>query len=54
MNGVVVLAFDDDRIERWTKIGQRMVVEHRASSDQFSSGPPVLGIAAKMKSKDKE
>jgi hypothetical protein len=54
MNGVVVLAFDDDRIERWTKIGQRMVVEHWASSDQFPSGPPVLGIAAKMKSKDKE
>ena len=54
MNGVVVLAFDDDRIERWTKIGQRMVVEHWASSDQFPSGPPVLGIASKMKSKDKE
>ena len=54
MNGVVVLAFDDDRIERWTKIGQRLVVEHWASSDQFPSGPPVLGIAAKMKSKDKE
>lgn len=51
MNGVVVLAFDDDRIERWTRIGQRMVVEHWASSDQFPSVPPVLGIAAKMKSK---
>lgn len=46
MNGVVVLAFDDDRIERWTRIGQRMVVEHWASLDQFPSGPSVLGIAA--------
>ena len=54
MNGVVVLAFDDDRIERWTRIGQQMVVEHWASSDQFLSGPPVLGIAAKMKSNGEE
>ncbi len=45
MNGVVVLAFDDDRIERWTRVGQRMVVEHWASSDQFPGAPPVLGIA---------
>jgi len=45
MNGVVVLAFDDDRIERWTRIGHRMVVEHWASSDQFPGGTPVLGIA---------
>ncbi|WP_162670963.1 hypothetical protein [Gemmata massiliana] len=45
MNGVVVLAFDDDRVERWTKIGHRMVVEHWASSDQFPGGAPVLGIA---------
>jgi hypothetical protein len=44
-NGVVVLAFDDDRIERWTKVGHRMVVEHWASADQFPGGPPVLGIA---------
>lgn len=40
MNGVVVLAFDDDRIERWTTIGKRIVVELWASSDQFPSGPP--------------
>jgi hypothetical protein len=53
-NGIVVLVFEDDRIERWTRIGQRMVVEHWASSDQFPGGPPVLGIAAKMKSNDKE
>lgn len=45
MNGVVVLAFDDDRIERWTRIGNRMVVEHWASSHQFPGGTPVLGIA---------
>ena len=44
-NGVVVLAFDDDRIERWTMIGHRVVVEHWASSDQFPGGTPILGIA---------
>ena len=49
MNGVVVLAFDDDRIERWTKIGQRIVVEHWPSSDQFPGQPPVLGVGEKGK-----
>ena len=44
-NGVVELVFDDGRMEHWTKVGQRMVVEHWASSDQFPSGTPVLGIA---------
>jgi hypothetical protein len=53
MNGVVVLVFDDHRVERWTRIGQRMVVEHWASSDQFPGGTPVLGIAEKMKPKGK-
>ncbi len=53
-NWVLELKFDDDRIERWTRIGQRMVVEHWPSSDQFPGGLSVLGIAAKMKSKDKE
>lgn len=45
MKGVVVLVFDDDRIERWTRIGQRIVVEHWPSSNQFPSGSPILGIA---------
>ena len=48
-NGGAVLAFDDDRLERWTRIGQRIVVEHWGSSNQFPGGPSVLGIAEKTK-----
>jgi hypothetical protein len=33
------------RIERWTPIGKRMVVEHWASVDQMTNGAPVKGIA---------
>jgi hypothetical protein len=43
-DGSVVLAFQDDRIERWTPVGARMVVEHWAASAQFPSGTPVFGI----------
>lgn len=35
----------DGRIERWTPVGKRMVVEHWASADQFPNGTPVKGIA---------
>jgi hypothetical protein len=51
-NGVVVLAFDDDRLERWTKVGQRMVVEHWGSSDRFPGGTPILGIAVRASGDD--
>jgi hypothetical protein len=43
-NGSIVLIFQDDRVERWTPAGARMVVEHWAASAQFPSGTPVLGI----------
>ena len=26
--GAIIIAFDDDRVERWTPVGPRMVVEH--------------------------
>jgi hypothetical protein len=48
-NDVLELVFDDDRIERWAKIGQRIVVEHWPSADQFPGQPPVLGIGEKRK-----
>lgn len=44
-NGEVVLTFDDDRVERWTPAGRRMLVEHWYPAAQFPAGPPVLGIA---------
>ena len=46
-NGAVVIAFEDDRTERWTKVGKRWVVEHWCPSSAFPCGKPVLGIAEK-------
>jgi hypothetical protein len=43
-DGKVVVVFQDDRVERWTPVGARMVVEHWAASAQFPCGTPVLGI----------
>jgi hypothetical protein len=43
----VVLVFQDDRVERWTPVGSRMVVEHWATRAQFPTGRPVLGIGQK-------
>jgi hypothetical protein len=43
----VVLIFEDDRVERWTPVGAKMVVEHWAASAQFPAGKPVLGIGRK-------
>src|SRR5262249_32942906 len=41
----VVLTFHDDRVERWTPVGQRFVVEHWFPGSQFPGAVPVLGIA---------
>jgi hypothetical protein len=46
--GTVVIISQDDRVERWTPVGQRVVVEHWYRGAQFPSGTPVLGIAEKM------
>ncbi len=40
-----VIAFEDDRTERWTRVGGKMVVEHWCPSAAFPDGPRVLGIA---------
>jgi hypothetical protein len=44
-DGAIVITFDDDRTERWTPVGKRMVVEHWYPSSQYPCGKPVLGIA---------
>ena len=44
-DGAVVVAFEDDRTERWTKVGKRWVVEHWCPSSAYPAGKPVLGIA---------
>ena len=43
--GSFLFVCEDGRVERWTPVGRRMVVEHWASSDQFPNGTPVKGIA---------
>jgi WD40 repeat protein len=44
-DGTIVIRFDDDRVERWTPVGRRMVVEHWYPAGEFQRAAPVLGIA---------
>ena len=44
-DGSAVIVYDDDRVERWTQVGKRIVVEHWYPAAQFPSGKPILGIA---------
>jgi hypothetical protein len=41
----VVIVYEDDRVERWTAVGKRLVVEHWFPASQFPTAAPVLGIA---------
>ena len=43
--GAVVFRSHDDRIERWTPVGNRYVVEHWFPASQVPIATPVLGIA---------
>lgn len=44
-DGSAVIVFEDDRVERWTAVGDKMVVEHWYPGTRFPTGTPVLGIA---------
>jgi hypothetical protein len=43
--GSVVITFGDDRVERWTLVGKRYVVEHWFLASRLPTVTPVLGIA---------
>ena len=43
--GSSLIRFDDDRIERWTPVGTRMVVEHWPPGSTIEAAKPVLGVA---------
>ena len=43
-DGSVMIVYDDDRVERWTTVGKRMVVEHWYPGSSMGTGTPVLGI----------
>jgi hypothetical protein len=40
----VLITSDDDRVERWTAVGRRVVVEHWFPASAFPNGTPVVGI----------
>jgi RNA polymerase sigma factor (sigma-70 family) len=40
-----VVVFEDDRVERWTPVGDRLVVEHWFPGSEWKTATPVLGIA---------
>jgi hypothetical protein len=44
----LVIVFEDDRIERWTRVGKRHVVEHWFPGLQMAHAAPVLGIADRV------
>lgn len=46
--GAFVIAFADDRTERWTPVGKKWVVEHWYPSAAYPAGRPVLGIAKRI------
>ena len=43
--GSFVLTFTDDRVERWTPVGKRFIVEHWFPASRLPAATPVLGIA---------
>lgn len=47
-DGSAVIAFHDDRLERWTPIGKWLVVEHWFPASQLPLATPVLGIAERI------
>ena len=42
---VILVVFRDDRVERWTPVGQKMVVERWPAIADYQAGKPILGIA---------
>jgi hypothetical protein len=44
--GAVVMVFENGRVQRWTRVGRRLVVEHWFPESPFpSTMPGVVGIA---------
>jgi hypothetical protein len=45
VDGSLVITFADDRVERWTAVDKRLVVEHWCPAQSYPAGKSVLGIA---------
>jgi hypothetical protein len=46
--GAIVVTFADDRVERWTAVDKRMVVEHWFPATAYPAGERVVGIADRV------
>jgi hypothetical protein len=46
--GAIVITFADDRVERWTAVDKRMVVEHWFPAAAYPAGDKVVGIADRV------
>jgi hypothetical protein len=46
--GAIVITFADDRVERWTAVDKRMVVEHWFPATAYPAGDKVVGIADRV------
>ncbi len=44
-----VITYSDDRVERWTKVGERYLVEHWFPGSRIPTVDPVLGIAERAR-----
>jgi hypothetical protein len=49
VDGAMVITFADDRVERWTAVDKRMVVEHWCPAQSYPTGKSVMGIADQMR-----
>jgi hypothetical protein len=47
-DGSFVIAFEDDRTERWTAVGKKWAVEHWFPSASYPTGRAVVGIAKRV------
>jgi hypothetical protein len=45
----IVITFNDDRVERWTPVGERFVVEHWFPGSRLPVTSAVLGIAERAR-----
>lgn len=48
-NGAIIIRFDDDRLERWTKVENGWKVEHWCPSRAFPEGSPEVGVAGSVR-----
>lgn len=45
----VVITFRDERVERWTRIGGEVVVEHWFPAATYPNGPKVKGVGRRAR-----